>query len=103
VATGEALAAQFGVTLQRGKMMIELRSAGDKGKAITALLATPAMAGTRPLFFGDDVTDEDGFVAAADAGGAGVLIGEPRATAALYRLNDVSALHAWIVQALEGR
>jgi len=103
VATGEALAARFGVTLQRGKMMIELRSAGDKGLAITALLQTPAMAGTHPLFFGDDVTDEDGFVAAAAAGGAGVLIGEPRPTAARYRLGNVSALHAWIAQALEGR
>ena len=89
-------AARHGLVLQRGKMMIEIRAAGDKGTALADLLAMPAAAGTRPLFFGDDVTDEDGFVAAASAGGAGVLVGEPRATAARYGLPDPGAVRRWI-------
>jgi trehalose 6-phosphate phosphatase len=101
VAAGEAIAAEFGVKVQRGKMMIELRSDGDKGKALTAMLRLPAMTNTHPLFFGDDVTDEDGFIAAAVAGGAGVLIGDVRPSAATYRLRNVAALHAWMAQALE--
>ena len=101
VAAGEAIAAEFGVTVQRGKMMIELRSDGDKGKAIAVLLRTPAMENTQPLFFGDDITDEDGFVAAAAAGGAGVLIGGARPTAAEFRLPSVAALHAWMAQLVE--
>lgn len=96
-----AIATRTGLVLQHGKMMVELRAAGDKGRAIAALLATPAMAGTTPLFFGDDVTDEDGFAAAAAAGGAGVLVGEPRPTAARHRLPDVAALHAWMATTLE--
>lgn len=97
----EELAATHGLVLQRGKMMVELRAAGDKGAAIDVLLATPAMAGTRPLFFGDDVTDEAGFRAAAAAGGAGVLVGEARPTAARYRLPDVAAVGWWIDSVLE--
>jgi trehalose 6-phosphate phosphatase len=97
----EMLADRHALTLQRGKMMVEVRSPGDKGVALTALMATPTMLGTTPLFFGDDVTDEDGFVAAAALGGAGVLIGAARATAATYRLGDVGALRAWIAAILE--
>ncbi|TXC69725.1 trehalose-phosphatase [Sphingomonas ginsenosidivorax] len=89
------------LTLQRGKMMVEVRSPGDKGAALTTLMAAPTMAGTTPLFFGDDVTDEDGFVAAAALGGDGVLIGAPRPTAATYRLGDVNALRDWIAAILE--
>ncbi|MGJ3629024.1 trehalose-phosphatase [Sphingomonas sp. MMS24-JH45] len=55
------MAARHDLVLQRGKMMVELRAPGDKGRAIVALLDMPAMRGTRPLFFGDDVTDEGRF------------------------------------------
>jgi len=103
VAAATALAERHGLVLQRGKMMVELRTDGDKGRAIAALLASRAMADTRPLFFGDDLTDEDGFVTAAAAGGAGVLVGEPRPTAARYRLPDVAAVMAWIDAALTGQ
>jgi trehalose 6-phosphate phosphatase len=98
---GEELAETHGLTLQRGKMMVEVRGPGDKGAALAALMTAPAMVGTAPLFFGDDVTDEDGFEAAAALGGAGVLIGAARPTAATYRLGDVGALRDWIAAILE--
>ncbi len=101
VRLAEDLAARHGLTLQRGKMMVELRTPGDKGAALRDLIGAPAMAGSVPYFFGDDVTDEDGFEAARDLGGAGVLIGEQRPTAATYRLNDVAALRDWIAAILE--
>ena len=103
VRLAEDLAATHGLTLQRGKMMVELRTPGDKGAALRELIAAPTMAGSMPYFFGDDVTDEDGFEAARALGGAGILIGEPRATAAAYRLNDVAALRDWIAAILETR
>ncbi|MEG3163095.1 trehalose-phosphatase [Sphingomonas sp. PB2P19] len=101
VRLGEDVAARHALTLQRGKMMVEVRGPGDKGAALTTLMTAAAMAGTKPLFFGDDVTDEDGFEAAAALGGAGVLIGAARPTAATYRLGDVGALRAWIAAILE--
>lgn len=91
------LADQSGLTLQEGKMMIELRIPGhDKGTGIAAVMAHPPFAGTRPVFIGDDITDEAGFLAAANFGGFGVLVGEPRPTAARYRLDSVTAVRAWL-------
>ncbi|RYE01947.1 MAG: trehalose-phosphatase [Sphingomonadales bacterium] len=96
----QSLAIDNGLAVQEGKMMIELRAAGhDKGSGIAALMAQSPFAGTVPVFAGDDVTDEAGFVAVAALGGLGVLVGPERPTAARYRLNNVSAVHAWLEQA----
>jgi len=93
----EAIASRTGLEVQRGKMVAELRPPGaDKGDALAALMREPPFAGARPLFVGDDLTDERGFEAAARLGGGGVLVGAPRATAALWRLPDVAAVAAWL-------
>jgi len=92
-----------GLAVQPGKMMVELRVAGgDKGSAVRALMAQPPMAGTIPLVLGDDVTDEPAFAAADALGGAGILIGTARETAARYALPDVAAARAWLGGALGG-
>jgi trehalose 6-phosphate phosphatase len=89
-----------GLAIQEGKMMMELRAGGyDKGTGIAALMALPPFAGHRPIFVGDDVTDEAGFGVAAQLGGYGVLVGAQRATAARYRLDSVDAVHAWLAAA----
>ncbi|MFC7499672.1 trehalose-phosphatase [Enterovirga sp. GCM10030262] len=93
----EALAANAGLVVQTGKMVVELRPGGaDKGDAVRAFMAEPEFAGARPVFVGDDVTDESAFEAAAGLGGAGILVGPPRATAALWRLDGVAAVAAWL-------
>lgn len=98
-ALAETLATAHGLHLQRGKMVAELRLSGaDKGDAVRRFMADPAMAGNTPIFLGDDVTDEAGFVAAAELGGWGVLIGDTPVTAAHYRLEDVAAVHAWLAR-----
>jgi trehalose 6-phosphate phosphatase len=94
------LARATGLVMQTGKMMVELRGPGDKGDAVRALMRDPPMAGAQPLFVGDDLTDEDGFSAARALGGAGVLVGAPRATAALYRLETVEAVRHWLATAI---
>lgn len=100
LALASELAAEHGLLLQPGKMVVELRApGGDKGTAIRWLVANRQMAGHRPVFIGDDVTDEAGFVAAADLGGAGILVGPPRPTAARYRLEGVEAVLDWLEQA----
>ncbi|MCR5871066.1 MULTISPECIES: trehalose-phosphatase [unclassified Sphingomonas] len=95
-ALAEELAGSTGLTLQRGKMVFELRAPGDKGRAIAALMASPPFAGSRPIFLGDDLTDEPGFATAARLGGAGVLVGPVRQTEAVYRLPDVAAALRWL-------
>jgi len=100
-ALAAALAEQHDLHLQPGKMMAELRlPGGDKGKAIHMLMTRPPMAGTRPWFVGDDATDEPGFVAARKLGGAGILVGTRRPTAALYALPGPPAVRKWLERLL---
>lgn len=54
-----------------------------------------------PVFAGDDVTDEDGFLAVQARGGAGVKVG-PGTSAARHRLADTAAVRAWLLQGLAG-
>jgi trehalose 6-phosphate phosphatase len=101
-ALAEKLAAQAGLSLQHGKMVVELRLAGaDKGSALDTFMAEPPMRGTFPVFVGDDLTDEHAFAAAARAGGHGIAVGASRPTAAHYRLPDVAATRAWLEAAAD--
>lgn len=93
----QALAAEHGLKLQRGKCVVELRVPGrDKGWAVRTLMARPESAGTRPVFAGDDLTDEAAFAAAEELGGYGILVGDPRRSAARYRLKDVAEVRSWL-------
>lgn len=97
----DRLAKDTGLTVQEGKMMIELRTAGhDKGTGIKTLMKNARFAGSIPIFAGDDVTDEAGFVAAQSLGGIGVLVGPARQTAARCHLDDVAAVRAWLGQSV---
>lgn len=94
---GRALAAESPLHAQPGSMMFELRTpGGGKGAALRAYLGEAPFAGARPVFVGDDLTDEDGFIAAQTAGGYGVIVGERRPTAAVYALPDVAAVRRWL-------
>lgn len=96
-AFASGLASRHGLHLQRGAMVRELRPGGaDKGDAVRAFQAEPPFASGRPVFVGDDVTDEDAFHAVAEMGGIGVLVGEERETAASHRLPSVSAVLDWL-------
>jgi trehalose 6-phosphate phosphatase len=64
------------------KMAWEIRAHGaDKGSAVQTLMAEPPFAGRRPVFIGDDVTDQHGIDAAVALGGLGLMVpdafGEP--------------------------
>jgi trehalose 6-phosphate phosphatase len=98
-ALSRRLAAETGLTLQPGNMVIELKTPGaSKGTALKAFMAEPPFAGAVPVMLGDDLTDEDGFRAAAELGGFGVLVGPPRETAARYGLTGVTAVLNWLEQ-----
>ncbi|WP_156840351.1 trehalose-phosphatase [Novosphingobium aquimarinum] len=93
----QAMAAANGLKLKHGKMVIELVMPGsDKGTAVRRFMDLPGFKNTRPVFAGDDVTDEDAFKAVAPYGGGGILVGPMRETAAVWRLESVAAVHAWL-------
>ncbi len=71
-------------TLLEARMAWEVRPRGaSKGTAVRALMERAPFAGRRPVFIGDDVTDEEGMAAAREHGGLGLRLqdafGEPEA------------------------
>lgn len=96
------VARETGMVVQPGKMVFELKpSSANKGAALRAFMAEPPFVTSRPVFLGDDLTDEDGFDAARDLGGAGVLVGDARDTQAVYRLPSIRAARDWLGAACE--
>ncbi len=84
------------VALQPGKCVLEVKPAGrDKGTAIAEFMTEPPFRGRRPVFIGDDVTDEYGFRMVNDMGGDSVKVGAGQ-SAARWRLDDVRAVRAWL-------
>ncbi len=70
-------------------MACELRPrAATKALPVETLMNHPPFAGRRPVFIGDDVTDEDGMAAARRMGGLGLRVGEDFA--------DAAAVRAWV-------
>jgi trehalose 6-phosphate phosphatase len=85
-----------GMEVQDGKMVAELKPAGrDKGVAIHEFMHEAPFAGRVPVYFGDDITDEDGFRAVNALGGHSVKVGEGP-SAARWRVRDPSAVRAWL-------
>jgi trehalose 6-phosphate phosphatase len=70
----------------------------DKGRAIAAFLAEPPFVGRRPIFVGDDTTDEDGFVEIRRRGGIAVRVGSSGTTAANYNVPTVGAVLDWLAK-----
>lgn len=94
--------ARSGIAVQHGKAVVELRPEGaNKGAAVAAFMSEPPFAGRRPVFAGDDITDEAAFRAVRMRGGVAVRVGREGATAAEWRLADVAAVHAWLAD-MEG-
>lgn len=90
-----------GVRLQPGNHVIEFVGSGhDKGRALLELMQHPPFSARRPIFIGDDLTDEHGFVAAQQHGGLGVLVGHRSDSSALSTLPDIPAVHAWLRAAI---
>lgn len=100
--TAARIANEIGMVLQFGKMVVELKQpSANKGRALRQFMSASPFAGTRPVFIGDDLTDEDGFAAARELGGAGILVGPERPTRATFRLENVGAVQAWLEAASE--
>lgn len=78
------------IRITRGKKVLEVRPnvPWDKGQAILELGRVYPEA-SLVFYFGDDLTDEDGFAAVQDQGGVAVFVGPAREpTRALHRLDS---------------
>jgi trehalose 6-phosphate phosphatase len=90
----EALGSEY--RLQHGKAVAEiLPSAAGKGKVIERFLHAAPYKGRRPIFVGDDLTDENGFKTVNDRGGLSIRIGAGD-TIAKIRLGTPADLRHWL-------
>ena len=95
--TGSAM--RHGLVVQQGSMVRELRAAGrHKGDVIREFMSEAPFNEGTPVVLGDDLTDEDAFRTAAELGGAGILVGPARPTAASFGLPGVDAVKNWLGQ-----
>lgn len=93
----QSLQADF--RLRSGKFVLELAPmAFSKRTAIEAFMVEPPFAGRVPVFVGDDVTDEDGFLAVNALGGHSIRVGKIEHTAARLHLDNVSAVLQWLAR-----
>lgn len=100
-AVQQVLARQPALKLLDGKMVLELLPQGvGKGQAVRAFLHEPPFAGRRPVFVGDDVTDEAGFEAVLAMGGLAVKVG-PGPSLAPHRLAGTEQVRHWLSGALD--
>lgn len=84
--------------LLHGKSVIEVKPRGfDKGEALQALMGTPHFLDRRPVFFGDDTTDEDAFAAARELGGIGIAVGRQMPETDLM-LPNPHAVRLWLAR-----
>jgi trehalose 6-phosphate phosphatase len=79
-----------------GKAVIEFKQPGyDKATACAELLRHAPFAGRRPLFLGDDVTDEAVFRALPQFSGIGISVGRCM-EGAQYMLDSPAAVRTWL-------
>ncbi|MGH7652082.1 MAG: trehalose-phosphatase [Gemmatimonadaceae bacterium] len=82
--------------LQSGKRVVELKPSGkDKGDAVRDFMREEPFSGRIPVFVGDDVTDEHGFVVVNSMGGHSIKVGGGP-SAARWRLANVRAVQSWL-------
>ena len=83
--------------IQEGNNVLEIKPSGfSKATAIKAFMKEAPFSGRKPVFAGDDLTDQDGFRMVEDYGGISIAVGER--VRAQFALADAAAVHAWLQQ-----
>jgi trehalose 6-phosphate phosphatase len=81
--------------IQEGSMVLEIKPRGfTKASAIKAFMQEPPFSGRRPVFVGDDLTDQDGFKMVEDQGGISIAVGDR--VHGQFRFDTVSLVRGWL-------
>ena len=92
------------LTFLKGKEVIEVKPLSyNKGTAISYFMRTKPFIKRRPIFIGDDVSDEDGFETVNNKGGWSVRVGNYKRSKANFFLPNVKSVHEMMKQLLKSR
>ena len=90
--------------LLEGKEVLEVKPLShNKGTAISYFMRTKPFIKRRPIFIGDDVSDEDGFETVNNKGGWSVRVGNYKRSKANFFLPNVKSVHEMMKQLLKSR
>lgn len=97
----EAAIVEPDLMVQHGKMVAEVKSIRcHKGLAIATLMREPPFVGRRPLFIGDDLTDEYGFATVNELEGISIKVApSDERTVARYTLADLKEVRDFLYSA----
>jgi trehalose 6-phosphate phosphatase len=93
----DAIAAPLGphYHVQEGNMVLEIMPRGfNKGNAVAEFMKEPPFTGRRPVFIGDDLTDQGGFRVVEGQGGVSIAVGDR--VRGQYRVDDSAAVRRWL-------
>jgi len=86
------------IELLPGKQMVEIKQVGvSKAVGVRKLMSYRPFCGRRPIFFGDDVTDEDVFAIMPEYDGIAIAVGE-RYSAMAHHLDRPADVRCWLEQ-----
>jgi trehalose 6-phosphate phosphatase len=89
--------------VQHGHLVTEILLAGaTKATALAAFMDEEPFRGRRPVYLGDDLTDECAFEWVNERGGLSIAVAARRPSAASARLASVQAARAWLVSICAG-
>ncbi|MDP9008637.1 MAG: trehalose-phosphatase [Pseudomonadota bacterium] len=81
--------------IQSGKMLFEIKPRGfSKATAIKAFMKEPPFSGRKPVFIGDDLTDQDGFAIVEAQGGISIGVGD--GVRGQFYFENVTAVRSWL-------
>jgi trehalose 6-phosphate phosphatase len=85
-----------------GKSVCEIKQSGfDKATGVRELMTLEPFRGRRPIFIGDDVTDESVFAIMPDLGGLAFSVGR-RAQGVTDHFDEPRDVRAWLARLIDG-
>jgi trehalose 6-phosphate phosphatase len=92
-----------GLSILPGKSVIEIKPRGfDKGSGLQELMSYPPFSGRKPVFVGDDVTDEAAFAVLPRFSGVGASVGGI-VPGASFNFDGPKDVRLWLQRLSEGR
>ena len=86
-----------------GKCVCEIKQSGfDKATGVRELMTHEPFRGRRPIFIGDDVTDESVFAIMADIGGLAFSVGRRAQGVVSHFFDEPRDVRAWLARLIDG-